>query len=384
MVAHLDGKVELVPRYDRVILLFLDGFGWRFFEKFCLDHRFLQRFQTDGTAVRWTSQFPSTTTAHVTTMHTGLPVGQSGLYEWIYYEPEVDALIAPLLFSFAGTSTRDTLASTGIDSALLYPTQTLYQALQKSGISSYLFQDRAYTPSTYSNAVFRGAEVVPYYTLAEAVSNLHILLAQAREPSYFFLYFDKIDVLCHAYGPSSPQVAAEIDHVMLLLERLLIDPIWRENSSEKTLLIVTADHGQIEVDPQTVVYLNVDPALTAVEQSFRRTGSGTPIVPAGCPRDMFLYVRDDALRDVQHFLARGLSGVADVVATEQLLKHGYFGIPPFSRKFLDRLGNLVILPHAGESVWWYEKDKYSMSQYGHHGGLTPQEAEIPLLLLEVS
>jgi len=38
------------------------------------------------------------------------------------------------------------------------------------------------------------------------------------------------------------------------------------------------------------------------------------------------------------------------------------------------------LPFAGESVWWYEKDKFEMTKHGAHGGLTPDEVEIPLLL----
>ena len=34
---------------------------------------------------------PSTTTAHLTTLYTGLPVEQHGLYEWHVYEPSLDA-----------------------------------------------------------------------------------------------------------------------------------------------------------------------------------------------------------------------------------------------------------------------------------------------------
>ena len=48
-----------------------------------------------------------------------------------------------------------------------------------------------------------------------------------------------------------------------------------------------------------------------------------------------------------------------------------------------RAGNLVILPYRYESVWWYEKNKFEMRFYGHHGGLTPQEMETVLYSVEV-
>jgi hypothetical protein len=54
-----------------------------------------------------------------------------------------------------------------------------------------------------------------------------------------------------------------------------------------------------------------------------------------------------------------------------------------STRFLARAGNLVILPYRGESVWWFEKDKYEQRFRGHHGGLTKQEMEIPLLSWEM-
>jgi hypothetical protein len=47
------------------------------------------------------------------------------------------------------------------------------------------------------------------------------------------------------------------------------------------------------------------------------------------------------------------------------------------------VGNLVILPYAYESVWWYEKDKFEMRFRGHHGGLTPQEMETILYSIEI-
>jgi predicted AlkP superfamily pyrophosphatase or phosphodiesterase len=149
------------PRYETVILFFIDSFGWRYIEQYGDDYPFLRRLAQEGQISKLTSQFPSTTAAHVTTIHTGLPVGQSGAYEWQYYEPLVDAVIAPLLFSYAGTRQRDTLNATQFAPARLFPYTTFYQDLAPYGVESTIFQHREYTPSTYSDIVFQGARVMP-------------------------------------------------------------------------------------------------------------------------------------------------------------------------------------------------------------------------------
>jgi len=56
--------------YDNLILCFIDGFGWRHYEKFG-PHPFLGRFTRSGSAVKLTFQFPSTTSGHTTCIHTG-------------------------------------------------------------------------------------------------------------------------------------------------------------------------------------------------------------------------------------------------------------------------------------------------------------------------
>ena len=92
----------LPQRYQKVVVILADGFGWRFFEQFADASLALRRFRDRGTVTRPTSQFPSTTASHITCLHTALEVGQSGVYEWQYYEPQVGAIIVPLLYSFAG------------------------------------------------------------------------------------------------------------------------------------------------------------------------------------------------------------------------------------------------------------------------------------------
>src|SRR5215216_3085222 len=130
--------------YDAVVLFLIDGFGWRFFERF-QDAPFLQRIAKQGSVEKLTSQFPSTTAAHLTTIHTGLPVGFSGIYEWYFYEPLLDQVIAPLLFSYSGTTERDTLKPTGILPSAVYPRGIFYPELKKMGVDPYIFGMAEYT-----------------------------------------------------------------------------------------------------------------------------------------------------------------------------------------------------------------------------------------------
>ena len=350
-------------KYDAVVLLFIDAFGWRFYERF-QDAAFIKRIAKHGKIEKLTSQFPSTTAAHVTTLHTGLPVGVTGVHEWFYYEPKVDRIIAPLLFSVAGTKGRDTLSVKNVKAAELYPKGIFYPELKKMGVDSFNFGLRDYTPSTYGNVVMAGSEMRSFKTLSEAFVNMGMLLKEQKNPTYIQLYFDKIDSLAHEYGPNGAQTEAEIETFLLMMEHYFERTF---KGKKRILFMMTADHGMCEVDPKTTVFLNTNSNFEGFQRFLKKNRRGHLLVPAGSPRDMFL--------------ARRLEGKADVVKTDALITAGYFG-NEISSRFRERVANLVILSYRYESVWWYEKDKYDQKYYGHHGGLTPQEMETILYSYE--
>lgn len=375
----LDVFTDLPTRYDKVILLFIDAFGWRFFERYADKHPFLKTVMAQGVVSKMTSQFPSTTAAHATCIHTGLPVGQSGIYEWNYYEPLVDDIIAPLLFSYGWDKVaRDTLKQSSIPAERFYPQQTLYRQLQAQGVASYVLQYQAYTPSTYSDIVFRGAKVVPYQSIQEALVFLAELVAlKPARPTYYFLYFDRIDYICHHYGPTSKQVEEAIETFLNMMEQLFYQHIRGRTSN--TLCLLTADHGQVEVYPSTVHYLNRQ--LPQIIRYIKTNSAGHLIVPAGSARDMFLHIKEEYLDEAIGYLQQQLAGAAEVYRVQELITQHFFGREPLSPAFLSRVGNVVILPYKNETVWWYDEGKFDMHFLGHHGGLTREEMEIPLLAL---
>ncbi len=368
---------DLYQKYDAVVLLFVDAFGWRFFEQYHQRSPFLRRAVEQGLVSKLTSQFPSTTAAHVTTIHTGLPVGESGVYEWFYYEPLLDRMIAPLLFSFAGDAERNTLVSTGVAPQALFPSHTLFQDLQPYGVDSVVFQHHSIGDSPYSRAVMGGARMVLYRTLPEALVSLGQLIERQKRKSYYFLYAETIDTICHRYGPEAPHTAAEIEAFLAIMELVLHKNLV--GTQRRTLLLLTADHGQIAIDPATTIYLNQ--RFPEILPYLATNRAGQPLAPAGSSRDMFLHIEEGYLDQAQAFLQQALAGRAEIYRVQELIDQGFFGTTSPSAAFMSRVGNLVILPYGHETVWWYEKGRFEQKFYGSHGGLTREEMETLLLAM---
>jgi hypothetical protein len=361
------------PSFDHVVLFFADAFGWRLVERALEGSPFLRHAERAGTLSKLTAMFPSTTAAHVTTIHTGQTVGQSGVYAWQYHEPALGTIIESLPFSFYG-GPREGLRLTGIDPTVVYPGPSLYEGLAEQGVRSFIVQPREIAHSTCNQVFTAGAEARPYRSLAEALVLVRSIVEREQGPTYTMLYYDRIDTLCHAHGTESEAVAAEVESLWLVFERLFHD---RLKPRGRTLLLITADHGHMEVGTAQV-HVNRD--LPEVVPMLQVDRLGRPLAPAGSRRDFFMHVRPEYLETVCRRLSEALAGRAEVHPTEQLVEMGFFGDTAVSERFRARVGNLVVLPYRGQGVWWQEPG-YADTKVSSHGGLTPEEMDIPLFVL---
>lgn len=366
-------------KFDCAILFLIDGFGWEFFESFASKYPFLNRFEREGIASKISAEFPSTTAAHMTSINTGKEVGETGIYEWFYYEPIADRMIAPLLFSNAGDHESGTLLKEGISPEQIFPFETIYQKLAKKKVRSIVMQQEGIAYSPYSKTLLSGADISPYTHFPQALDRLVELCSKPlKEPTYIFVYFSDIDSVGHRHGIKSSQFADVVDSCWTMME----NRFWQKLSSNqnRTAVMFTADHGMTSVDPKTTILLNqVCPQLPDMLKKNRK---GVPLVPAGSCRDFFLHIEKQFLDEAQGILKGKLEGIADVVLTEELLSEGFFGDKAPSKRLKDRIGNLVVLPYLNESVfWWFEKHRLEQHFYAAHGGLTPNEMESTFLFM---
>lgn len=364
----------LPQRADRVALVYLDAFGWRFLERHA-EHPVFRRARS---IERLTSQFPSTTAAHVTTAHTGLPVAEHGVYEWFVLEPQLDRLIAPLLFAFAGDKERGSLGATGLPLSAVFPDGSpLYRRLGAAGTAPVVVQPAAIQPPgceavSPSALLAADARIVGYEAIDQAFEQL--VAAAAAEPRLFAnVYLPHVDELMHVHGPDHAFVDEAIEWSLDLLDEALAQ------LPAGTVVLLTADHGMAPVSPETTVYVNrLWPELPAL---LRHGADGKPLAPAGSARDLFLHAAADRAEEVRNGLAARLEGVAEVHLTADLLAEGLFGPGP-SERLLARVGDVVVLPYLGEAAYWWEEGRFEQRFLGLHGGLSPNEMEIPLVVFE--
>ena len=331
--------------------MLLDAFGMRFVERHA-GHPLLRRLQIAPLA----SQFPSTTTAHVTTMHTGMPVGAHGLYEWNVYEPALDAVITPILFTPAGEYAPDGLRGSGIGIGRRPAAgPTLYERLAEAGVRSVVLQPAAFSPSTFDSVAMRGAELRPYATVADGAA---ALVEALREPGYAYLYWHEIDANGHLHGPDSPEFDAACLAALDALDAALAA------GGPEALVLFTADHGQDAVDRARVDYL--EDFLPEVD---RYLAHG----PAGSARDLFLHAQPGLAAELAGELRERMAGRAEVVQVAELEAAGLFGeVGPRLRA---RLADVCVLPAPGRMAWLRSHAGVEQRFRGHHGGLDPAECE---------
>lgn len=355
-------------KYDCAILFVLDGFGWQFFEEYSPKFPLLNQFVCS----KISSEFPSTTAAHITSLNTGKEVGETGIYEWFYYEPLVDRMITPLLFSNAGDHEGGTLLKEKITPQQIFPFETVYQQLAKKGVQSVVLQSEGIAHTPYSQAMLAGAKVIPFTQFSEGLEKLaELCMKPLKEPTLFYIYFGDIDGMGHRHGIHSPQFDKAIEVCWNTIDK----QFWQKMAGcpNKTALMFTADHGMSPVDPKSTLYLNQ--LMPDITDFMKKNEKGDPLVPAGSCRDFFLHIEEKHIEEVQTTLIKHLKGTAEVVLVEELLNHGFFGSNPPSQRLKDRIGNLVVLPYLKESVWWYEKHRFEQHFFAAHGGLTPEEME---------
>ena len=367
----------LKNEYKNVVLFVIDGFGWSLFNKLYSNNLLPKELLKKSVISQMTAQFPSTTAAELTSIHTGMPVEETGIYEWFYYDKNVGAIIAPLLFSLPPDKTRNSLLNKNIDPKKIFPFSTFYQYLNKKNISSSVFTPQAFNPSVYNDILLRGANGIWYENIEDGLTALVERINGKKNKSYNLFYFDKVDSVGHKKGPLSKESMDEAINFISKVNNCLKQLTARN----KTLIIFTADHGQIKINPKKTIYLNR--LMPSLENKLLKNKFNKPLIPAGGCRDMFLYIKPEYLDWCYKNLTLKLKNIAKVYKTNDLINMGFWQNKLNFSLLNERVGDIVIIPNKKNLVWWNNKEEqFTIKHIGHHGGLSKEEMLIPFICFE--
>ena len=284
------------PRPDKVVVIFINSFGWQFWQDYHPRFRATSRVVQQGTLTPVSALFPTTTAASVSTMNLGVLPSQHALYEWNIYIPAYGEVIQSLAFSPLGRHPGDACLRKGYDPRkLLEVRETAHQRLAGQGVRSIQFAHRSYATSAYNSVATAGAEIVRHSTPAEGLVQLKEALVAMTGKACLSFYWAALDSMAHVHGPGTSYHAAEIASFWLTF-----DAIFQDVSSPNTLYLFTADHGHVYADARQTIYLNE--RFPELAGCLPVSPTGNPIYPNGSPRDVFLHVRPERRASVLKLL----------------------------------------------------------------------------------
>lgn len=345
LFAALRGDSAVLPRAESVVLVLVDGLGALSLRAHAGHARSLTADMAKKDVAL--SVFPSTTAAALTSLLTGAWPGEHGLVGYRVLDPARGVLVNQL----TGWE------SEGIDPAVWQARTTLFERARAEGRSAFAVGVAAYADSGFTRATLRGADFVAARTPSERVAAAYDL-AERHPGSVVYCYLPEVDKAGHRHGVDSSAWVAALEEIDAALALRVPDGVG---------VLVTSDHGMVDVPAHRQVVLD-------------ESHLGGVRFIGGEPRMLHVYLEADA--DTQAVLARwrqDLDGLADVARRDEAIDSGLFG-PVVTPVAASRMGDLLVVSRGTGAVYdGTAPDQRSRGMVGQHGGLTPEERQVPLL-----
>jgi predicted AlkP superfamily pyrophosphatase or phosphodiesterase len=334
-----------LPEAASIVVFLIDGLGWRLLQRYADEAPYLAGLAAAGQPI--TSGVPSTTATSLTGLGTGLTTGAHGVVGFTSRIPGTDQLLDALRWS------------SKVDPREWQTHDTVFDRARKAGITATAVSKRMFESSGLTAASQRGAQYVGADSVGERIS---ATVRAALEPrSLTYVYDGELDSTGHRLGCRSLGWRHQLAMVDSFAARL------REALPPHVVLLVTADHGMVDVELAQRLDVDEQPELMDGVSVF-----------GGEARFRHLYCDAGAVDEVAARWQDRLGDTAVVVVREAAIAAGWFG--PVEPRVRPRLGDVMVASMGDVAVVSSSRFPHEASLVGLHGSLTADEMLVPLLL----
>ena len=337
-----------LPQSARYVVVLIDGLGWNLLRRAILAAPFFASLL--GGAQPITSAVPSTTVTSLGSLGTGQPPGQHGLVGYTSRVPGTGEILN-------GLTWESNLAPTAYQSK-----PTFFERARDAGVAVTSVALARFQGTGLTEAALRGASFVPFSD--ESAEELRIaLIAEAAmrgDRSVVYAYQRELDHYGHVHGCSSADWLQQLARIDAMCERL------RVALPPQVTVIITGDHGMVDIPAAQRILAEDDPALMAGVTAL-----------AGEARFRQLYVDQEPARRVADRWRGRLGELAWVRTRDEAIDEGWFAA--IDDQLRERWGHVLVALRGDWAVMTNAFPR-EYTLIGMHGSLTPAEMLVPLLV----
>lgn len=334
-----------------VVLLVMDGVG----------DSYLRRRGAGGELARrrrgaMSSVFPSTTASAITTTYTGRTPLEHGLTGWFSLFGSAGCVGSPLAFISRGDQMP--LSRRGVTADGIFFSQSLFATL---GVRSFVVTYHDIIDSVYNKWHCANTERRAYETLDEFVSQIEAVVKSGDARKFVYAYWPDFDRTSHRHGSESDAAFLQFRRIDETYGKLIA-----RLSGTESVVIATADHGFVDVEPHESLEL---PPLLASQLRFPLCGER---------RVAYCHVHnaESFMKDAKDWL----EDRADIRLSHALAEEGWFGRGEAHPRIAERIGDVTLMMRGRYTVKDWVAGEARHLHIGNHGGASEDEMLIPLIM----
>lgn len=332
-------KKALANNYKNVVFMCFDGLGINPLNINLPKDSFLRKHIVE----KLVSTFPSTTTNATTSLMTNTLPLEHGWFGWSVYFESLNRNINIFLDNDSWTNEKIEIKESPLSDVNFY-----FDEAKSDYMINTVFPAYVKVKHPENNNVFHKTE--EFFDIIESI-------CEKEGKQFIYAYCGEPDSTMHSNGVTSNEAKEVIEFINDNVEKL-------SKQVKDTLFIITADHGQIDVEGYIELYKD------------KEIMDMLKIYPYIEPRAVAFMVKEEMKEKFVKTFNKKYKKDFKLYRTEYLIKKGYFG--DYGDK-VHLLGNFIAIGTYTHKLMLLNPNSNYFK--GHHTSLT-EEMKVPLILIE--